>query len=57
MLARGADRCGNVINIAPPEADFHPRSLAIFDEIRSAHAQVMMKDASKQASKQKGLYA
>jgi hypothetical protein len=53
MLARGADRVGNFINYAPPEANFTPASLALYDEIRSAQAKFLMSGATND----KGLYA
>lgn len=45
MLARGADRLRNFIHIAPPKADFDREALHLYEEIRKAQAQVMMKDA------------
>ncbi|MFK7940681.1 MAG: phytanoyl-CoA dioxygenase family protein [Roseovarius sp.] len=45
MLARGADRTGNFINFAPPEAAFSPQSLVLYDEIRKAQAQALMQGA------------
>ena len=45
MLARGADRSRNFIHISPPEHNFDPASLALYEEIRMAQAQVMMKGA------------
>jgi hypothetical protein len=53
MLARGADRTGNFINYAPPTANFTPASLALYDEIRSAQAQFLMKGTTNDM----GLYA
>ncbi len=49
MLARGADRHGNFINLAPPRANFDEASLALYEEVRAAQAKVMMKDASGKA--------
>lgn len=46
MLARGADRSRNFIHIAPPSAPFDPEALALYEEIRTAQAQVMMKGAT-----------
>lgn len=43
ILARGADREGNFINFAPPNAPFTPASLAMYDEIRNAQAKALMK--------------
>lgn len=45
MLARGADRIGNFIPIAPPTGYFDAGALAVWEEIRQAQAQVMMKGA------------
>ena len=44
-LVRGADRVGNFINIAPARGNFAPASLEIFNEVRAARAQTLMKDA------------
>lgn len=46
MLARGEDRHGNFIHIPPPESDFAPASMALYDEIRIAQSKVMMKGAT-----------
>jgi len=46
MLARGADRRGNFVHIAPPKADFDPRALALHEEIRQAQAKVMMRGST-----------
>lgn len=51
MLVRGVDRARNFINFAPPETDFSPESLALFDEMRAAQAEFMMR-----GSKTKGIY-
>ena len=45
MIARGADRLGNFIQIAAPQGYFEPSSLAVYDEIRQSQAQIMMKGA------------
>lgn len=45
MHARGTDRHGNFTHVPVPEAPFAPEALALYDEIRSAQAKVMMKDA------------
>lgn len=33
MMVRGADRAGNFIHVAPPDAAFSPGSLALYDEV------------------------
>lgn len=53
MLARGADRIGNFIHYAPPEANFTPASLALYEEIRSAQGKFLMKGTKNDT----GLYA
>ncbi|MEL7124668.1 MAG: phytanoyl-CoA dioxygenase family protein [Pseudomonadota bacterium] len=45
MHARGADRHGNFIHVPAPTENFAPDALALYEEIRVAQAQVMMKDA------------
>ncbi|MEL6452267.1 MAG: phytanoyl-CoA dioxygenase family protein [Pseudomonadota bacterium] len=45
MHARGTDRFGNFIHVPAPTAPFAPEALALYDEIRTAQAQVMMKGA------------
>lgn len=45
ILARGADRTGNFINFTPPHAPFTARSLALYDEIRTAQAGALMNGA------------
>ncbi|MEX0308987.1 MAG: phytanoyl-CoA dioxygenase family protein [Tateyamaria sp.] len=45
MLARGKDVHGNFIHVPAPTANFAPEALDLYDEIRAAQAQVMMKDA------------
>ncbi|MEM8653231.1 MAG: phytanoyl-CoA dioxygenase family protein [Pseudomonadota bacterium] len=45
MPARGTDAYGNFIHVPVPTANFAPEALALYDEIRAAQAQVMMKDA------------
>ncbi|MEX0285866.1 MAG: phytanoyl-CoA dioxygenase family protein [Paracoccaceae bacterium] len=54
MVARGVDHVGNFIQVAPPMDYFQPSSLAVWDEIRQAQAQVMMKDAK--GSSASGIY-
>ena len=46
ILARGADRTGNFINFAPPDAPFTPASLALYDEIRTVQAAALMEGAT-----------
>jgi len=46
MLARGADRHGHFVNIAPPTTLFSPNSLALYDEIRAAQAKALAAGAS-----------
>ena len=46
MLARGEDRHGNFIHVPEPSANFTPEALALYDEIRIAQSQVMMKGAA-----------
>lgn len=48
MLARGRDRHGNFIHIPEPSANFSPEAVALYDDIRTAQSQVMMKGASGQ---------
>ena len=45
MPARGEDRHGNFVHVPRPTENFAPDALALYDEIRTAQAQVMMKDA------------
>ena len=45
MHARGSDTHGNFIHVPAPTANFAPEALALYDEIRTAQAQVMMKGA------------
>ncbi len=45
ILAQGVDRVGNFIHFSPPTQPFSPDSLALYDEIRAAQAQAMMKGA------------
>lgn len=45
MPVRGADRDCNFIPVAPPTKPFAPDGLRLYDEIRAAHAKVLMKDA------------
>jgi ectoine hydroxylase-related dioxygenase (phytanoyl-CoA dioxygenase family) len=52
MLVRGVDRSRNFVNFMPPSRDFAPESLALYEEIRTAQAQIMMRGA-----KSKGMYA
>lgn len=51
MLVRGVDRARNFINFVPPTQDFGAESLALYDEIRTAQAQIVMRGA-----KTKGMY-
>lgn len=53
MLARGADRARNFILFAPPEGNFTPESLALYDEIRTTQGKFLMKGTKND----KGLYA
>ena len=46
MLARGVDRTGNFINYTPPRGLFDAASLTLYEEIRRAQAQAMMKGAT-----------
>ncbi|WP_375255397.1 phytanoyl-CoA dioxygenase family protein [Yoonia sp.] len=46
MPARGQDRHGNFIHVPQPTENFAPDALALYDEIREAQTQVMMKGAS-----------
>lgn len=41
MMARGADRTGNFIHFMPPEQDFSPASLALYEEIRQDQAKAL----------------
>ncbi len=45
-LVRGADRIGNFINIARTQGNFTPAALDMFNEVRAARAQALMKDAT-----------
>ena len=44
-LVRGVDRVQNFINVSGPAENFSPASLDLFEEIRAARAQVLMRDA------------
>ncbi|MEM9432665.1 MAG: phytanoyl-CoA dioxygenase family protein [Pseudomonadota bacterium] len=46
MLARGQDRAGNFHLIDPPEENFAPDHVALYEKIRHAQAKVMMAGAS-----------
>lgn len=46
MLARGEDRRGNFTHVTIPQSPFAPDALALYDKIRDAQAQVLMKGAS-----------
>lgn len=46
-LVRGKDTHHNFTHMPAPTADFAPESLTLYDEIRAAQAQVMMKGAAK----------
>jgi ectoine hydroxylase-related dioxygenase (phytanoyl-CoA dioxygenase family) len=48
IIARGADRIGNFISIAPPRSSFSPESLALYAEIRAAQNQAHMNGAKRQ---------
>lgn len=48
MLARGTDAHGNFTHIPVPTSPFAPDALELYDQIRTAQAQVMMKGASGQ---------
>lgn len=45
MPARGTDRFGHFIHVPVPEQPFAPEALVLYDDIRKAQAQVMMKGA------------
>lgn len=47
MPARGTDRHGNFIHVPVPQSAFEPAALSLYDQIRTAQAQVMMKGASR----------
>ncbi|MDE0344273.1 MAG: phytanoyl-CoA dioxygenase family protein [Boseongicola sp.] len=47
MAARGGDRFGNFIHTPAPSLLFAPESLELYDSMRAAQAEVMMKDAKK----------
>jgi hypothetical protein len=53
IMARGADRTGNFIHVAPPGAPFAPHALTLYDEIRRAQAKSVMSGTTND----KGLYA
>ncbi len=46
MPARGTDTLGNFRHVAAPTAPFTPEALALYEDIRAAQAQVMMRGAS-----------
>ena len=46
MPARGTDTLGNFRHVPAPEAPFTPEALALYEEIRTAQAQVMMRGAT-----------
>lgn len=48
MFARGTDTHGNFTHVPVPDSLFAPEALALYDQIRTAQAQVMMKGASGQ---------
>ena len=54
IIARGADRDAHFISVAPPTEPFSPSCLRLYDEVRRAQAQVLMRGASQDA---RGLYA
>ena len=43
MVARGTDDQGNFIHVPEPTENFSPESLKLYEEIREAQAQVMMR--------------
>ena len=43
MLARGTDDQGNFIHVPDPTGNFAPQALELYEEIRKAQAQVMMR--------------
>lgn len=45
MMARGADRAGNFVHIAPPDAEFSPRAIDLFEEI-AADQQIPLSDGA-----------
>ncbi len=47
MMARGEDRHGNFIHVPMPAENFSGDSLRLYDEIREAQAQVMMRGSKK----------
>ncbi|MXW86525.1 MAG: phytanoyl-CoA dioxygenase family protein [Boseongicola sp. SB0673_bin_14] len=47
MAARGEDRFGNFIHTPAPSLLFAPESLELYDSMRAAQSEVMMKDAKK----------
>lgn len=49
MLARGEDRFGNFTHISPPTENFAPEALALYEEVRLAQAEVMMRGADGKA--------
>jgi len=50
LLARGEDRFGNFADFPAPTANFTPRALAQYEEIRAAQAKAMMSGAKKKGS-------
>lgn len=48
IMGRGADRHGNFVHFAPPDTMFSKESLELYEEIRVAQAQALMKGAEKQ---------
>ena len=46
MHARGTDEYGNFQSVPVPDTLFAPEALALYDDIRTAQAQVMMKGAT-----------
>ncbi|QMU59720.1 MAG: phytanoyl-CoA dioxygenase family protein [Boseongicola sp.] len=47
MVARGEDRFNNFVHVPVPKANFSSEALALYEEIRTAQAKVMMRGASK----------
>ena len=46
MLAHGQDRHGNFIHVPAPTENFAPDAVALYEDIRLAQAQSMMKGAA-----------
>lgn len=50
MMVRGADRAGNFLHIAPPDAEFSHRALALYDEIAAAQEAALSDGADRDMS-------